>query len=309
MSKISWPDGKAFAFTVFDDTDSQTLEIARAVYGFLADRGFRTTKSVWPVRGKGKPSDCGATCDEPDYREWVQGLQRQGFEIGYHMAASHTSKREETAFGLEQFARHFGQYPASMANHFFCDEDVYFGDARVTGANRLAYNLLTRFQNHNKFRGHVEGDPLFWGDLCKEKIKYVRNFTFAEINTLKICPYMPYCDPGRPYVNYWYASSEGKDAPRFNETLSEANQDRLEEEGGACVMYTHFGLGFYENGQLNGRFRALMERLSKRNGWFAPVSTLLDYILAQRGPVTLTPAERSGLERKWLMHKIRYGTA
>jgi hypothetical protein len=225
------------------------------------------------------------------------------------MAASHTSKREETAFGLEQFARHFGHYPASMANHFFCDEDIYFGDARVTGANRLAYNLLTRFQNHNKFRGHVEGDPLFWGDLCKEKIKYVRNFTFAEINTLKICPYMPYCDPGRPYVNYWYASSEGKDAPRFNETLSETNQDRLEEEGGACVMYTHFGLGFYENGQLNGRFRALMERLSKRNGWFAPVSTLLDYILAQRGPITLTPAERSGLERKWLMHKIRYGTA
>jgi hypothetical protein len=150
---ISWPDGKRFAFTVFDDTDSQTLETGRAVYEFLAACGFRTTKSVWPVRGNGKPSDHGATCDEPDYREWVQDLQRLGFEIGYHMATSHTSTREETIHGLEQFARHFGHYPVTMANHFYCDEDIYFGDARLTGINRLAYNVLTRFQIATGFAG------------------------------------------------------------------------------------------------------------------------------------------------------------
>ena len=310
MSKrISWPEGKRFAFTIFDDTDSQPFETARAVYGFLADLGFRTTKSVWPKGPSGAPSDNGATCDDPAYRAWLCELQARGFEIGYHMATSHTSTRAETEEGLERFARYFGHDPRTMANHFFCAENVYFGDARLTGINRLFYNVLTRFANHNRFRGHVPGDALFWGDLCRQKIKYVRNFVFAGIDTLAICPQMPYHDPARPYVNFWYASSEGKDCARFNRTLAEANQERLEAEGGACIMYTHFGLGFYENGQLDARFRALMERLSRRAGWFVPAATLLDYIQEQRGPVTLTAAERAALERQWLLHKIRYGTA
>ena len=45
-----WPGNKSFAFSVFDDTDSQTLEKGKAVYALLADLGFRTTKSVWPIR-------------------------------------------------------------------------------------------------------------------------------------------------------------------------------------------------------------------------------------------------------------------
>ena len=49
------------------------------------------------------------------------------------------------------------------------------------------------------FRGHVEGDPLFWGDLCRDRVRYVRNFTFADVNTLASCPLMPYHDPKRPW--------------------------------------------------------------------------------------------------------------
>jgi len=91
--------------------------------------------------------------------------------------------------------------------------------------------------------------------------------------------------------------------------LTEANQERLEAEGGACIMYTHFGRGFYEDGRLLPRFRALMERLAGRAGWFVPVTTLLDYIQAKRGPVTLVSPEREALERHWLKHKILYGVA
>ena len=303
-----WPGNKSFAFSVFDDTDSQTLEKGQAVYALLADLGFRTTKSVWPIRGEGAPSDNGATCEEDDYRQWVQSLQRQGFEIGYHMAASHTSPRAETVRGLEQFARHFGGYPVTMASHYFSDENLYWGDARLSGANRLFYNLATRFRNHNKYYGHVPGHPYFWGDLCKEKIKYARNFCFPDVNTLKACPHMPYHDPRRPLVNYWFASSEGAHAGAFVRTLAEANQDRLEAEGGACIMYAHFGLGFYEQGRLNARFRSLMERLSQKNGWFVPVATLLDYLLAHQAVHTIGDAERARLERKWLWHKLRSGT-
>ncbi|MCU1274171.1 MAG: uncharacterized protein JWO48_1602, partial [Bryobacterales bacterium] len=86
-------------------------------------------------------------------------------------------------------------------------------------------------------------------------------------------------------------------------------QDRLEEEGGACIMYTHFGHGYFQNGALDSRFRRLMERLAKKGGWFVPVSTLLDHLLQQKQKAGITAAERSRLERRWLFDKIRYGTS
>jgi hypothetical protein len=39
-------------------------------------------------------------------------------------------------------------------------------------------------------------------------------------------------------------------------------------------MYTHLGNGFYRQGLSDKKFRSLMERLSRKNGWFVPVSTL-----------------------------------
>jgi hypothetical protein len=128
---------------------------------------------------------------------------------------------------------------------------------------------------------------------------------YPEINTIKACPIMPYFDAKRPYVNNWFASSEGSDCRAFCRTISGANQERLEEEGGACIMYTHFGRGdFYGGGQINLNFRKLMERMSRRNGWFVPVSTILDYIEGERGRHVISGKERNRLERKWLIHKI-----
>jgi hypothetical protein len=120
---------------------------------------------------------------------------------------------------------------------------------------------------------------------------------------------MPYFDPQRPYVHGWYASSEGADAGKFLATVAEANQDRLEEEGGCCIMYTHFGKGFCQEGKLNPAFRSLMERLSRKGGWFAPVTDVLDHIVAQRGPHTITDGERARLEWAWLSQKLRGGTS
>jgi len=307
--QISWPDGKAFAFSVFDDPDSQTLADGRLVYSLLRDLGVRTTKGVWPVRGPREPSDHGGTCAEPDYLAWTRELQREGFEIGLHNVTLHTSTREETIAGLDRFRELFGSYPQSMAQHFFCDENIYWGDHRVTGVNRIAYNVMTRWKNRHFF-GQAAGHPLFWGDVCRERIKYVRNFVFADINTLKSCPMMPYHDPDRPYVNHWYASSEGANVNSFVERIAEENQDRLEAEGGACIMYTHFGHGYVDNGKLDARFVRLMERLGKKNGWFVPVTKLLDYLMIQNGrDATISREERARLERRWLMHKVRFGTA
>lgn len=304
-----WPEGRDFAFTIFDDADSQTLENGRPAYDLLADLGFRTTKSVWPVRGPGVPSDRGETCDEPHYLDWVKRLHEDGFEIGFHMATSHTSGREETIAALDRLAEHFGDVPLTMANHYNCNENLYFGVDRVSGVRRVIYDLLTGFQNHGRFVGHVPAQPLFWGDVCRERVKYVRNFVFGDVNTLSACPWMPYHDPDRPWVNYWFASSEGAVVTSFNDRLSEANQDRLEAEGGACIMYTHFGLGFTQEGSLDRRFERLMRRLARKNGWFVPVRTLLDHLLARRGEAEITPKERARLEWRWLRHKLAFRSA
>jgi hypothetical protein len=308
VHRIQWPDGKAFAFSVFDDPDAQTVAAGRLVYDFLRDNGFRTTKGVWPIWGTSPRSDNGGSCDDADYREWALELQASGFEIGYHNATQYTSHREQTRKGLDAFARIFGHNPRAMSNHYNSAEAIYWGENRLSGARRTVYNALTRGRMRD-FGGHVDGHPHFWGDLCRERVTYVRNFAYREINTLKACPWMPYHDPDRPYVNLWYASSEGADVEKYLATLSEANLDRLAEEGGACIMYTHFATHVDARGNLDPRFKRIMTRLSKMSGWFAPVSTILDHLAARRTTQAITDAQRAQLEWRWLRGKVLNGSS
>ena len=307
MTRVRWPDGRGFAFSVFDDTDRSTLENAPRVYDLLGDLGFLTTKSVWPLPATADAIEGGATCEDAAYAAWAQALQRGGFEIALHNVAPQTSTREQTVRGMERFGELFGGTPTAHANHTGCRDAIYWGDQRLTGPNQTIYNLLNRNATRGIFEGHIEGSPLFWGDVCRREVKYVRNFVHRNVNTLGFCPQMPYHDPKRPYVNYWFASTEGPDVDAFVGALSEPNQDRLEAEGGACIMYTHFGSGFVREGRVDSRFERLMRRLSGKNGWFVPVSTLLDFLIEAKGPHEITDSERSALERRWLVHKIRLG--
>jgi hypothetical protein len=301
---VDWPEGKSFAFSIVDDTDGATLKDVPAVYALLADLGVRTTKSVWTLHGEDRD---GLACDSAPYRAWLGRLQDQGFEIALHNVASRTSPRSRTIEGIERFRDLFGSYPAVHVNHSSCRENIYWGAARVSGANRVAYEVLSRHSRFTSFRGHVERSPLFWGDVCRSRITYVRNFVHGNIDTLGYCPEMPYHDPRRPYVNYWFASTEGPNVDRFVEKLSDANIERLAAAGGACIMYTHLASGFAPHGELDPRFVRVMRRLSHLDGWFVPASTLLDHLLATKGHHELTDDERSRLERGWLVHKLRVG--
>jgi hypothetical protein len=301
--RIRWPEGKDFAFTIFDDTDHATLENVRPVYEYLGALGLHTTKSIWPIAGSGTPRIGGQTCDDEPYRTWLLEMQSAGFEIASHGATYETSTREQVLRALDRFREIFGHDPYSFANHADCGESIYWGEARTSGVARAAYELMTGFQQRGSFRGHVAGDPLFWGDVCLDRVRYVRNFTFRDINTLAACPVMPYHDPERPYVNAWFAASEGANVQTFNGCLSEAHQDRLEEQGGASIMYTHLASGFLPDGHLDPRFKELMARLARKNGWFVPVATLLDYLADRRDQADITPAQRRGLEWRWLVSK------
>lgn len=307
LPSIQWPDDKSFAFTIFDDTDFSTVENVGPVYEFLTDLGMRTTKSVWPFKGSDVPRVGGSTCEDAEYLRWVKSLQSRGFEIGYHGATFHTSPRATTIRAIDRFKELFGHYPHSMANHTGCQEGIYWGFDRLSGFKKTLYRAILKWRGHDAFRGHVENDPLFWGDVCRSKLNYVRNFQFSNINTLAECPNMPYHDPIRPYVNQWFASSEGAEVEAFNRCVSETNQDQLEAEGGACIMYTHLACGFYENGSLQPEFERLITRLASKNGWFVPTHQLLDHLAHVRGPHTLTSRERRALELSWLKGKFLTG--
>lgn len=308
-SSSLWPSGKTFAFTIFDDPDGDTAAARRHVYPLLIELGFKTTKAVWPIGPLRERNSNGETCADPEYLEDAQALQSRGFEIAYHCAAPHSCTRDEVILSLELFRKYFGGDPASMANHYNADA-IYWGQARLTGAARRGiYNMLTRGENKNRFCGQIEGNPHFWGDICRERIRYCRNLVYREINTLRACPWMPYHDPDRPYVRAWFSSTEGADRSSFVRMFNEANQDRLEAEGGLCIMYTHFGKGFVQNGRLDSRFTELMKRFSRKNGWFVPLNTILDH-LSQRSPArVIAPSQRSDLEWRWLLSKCFHGTS
>ena len=305
--KISWPNNKRFAFTIFDDTDRANLKDIQSVYKCLDELGFKTTKSVWVAKGNRPHESSGITCDDEMYLNWLLELKNKGFEIGYHNTTYHSSYREEIKEGLKKFIKMFNQNPNVMANHSANQENIYWGPYRLSGSRRVIYNILTRYKKNRFYKGHDESSPYFWGDLCKKYVTYVRNFVFSDINTLKCCPYMPYQDPEKPYVNYWFASSEGHDVKAFNKSLSYENQDRLEEEGGACIMYTHFADGFCQNGKISEQFKIQMKRLSNKNGWFVPLSTLLEFLKKENKTQIISNSQRRALEWKWLFDKLILG--
>jgi len=237
----------------------------------------------------------------------VLSLQRAGFEISLHNVAPVTSARVRTRQGLDRFQDLFGASTFMNCHHDPCEENVYWGDLRLTGLRRTLYNRLTRRRQSGRFRGHVMGDPIFWGDLCWDRISYVRNFAYEDLNTLKICPEMPYHDPAKPFVKLWFASTDAAYLPRFLRRCTRENIDRLVAEGGLSILNVHFGDGFAPYGTLNGDFRRRMEYVASQDGWFAPVSSILDHLRVGQGHEqrAISHARVGALETRWLAHLVR----
>ena len=133
----------------------------------------------------------------------------------------------------------------------------------------------------------------------------MRNFVYRDIDTLAACPQMFYRDSAKPYVGAWFACSEGADPASFVRTIGDVQQDRLEADGGLCIMYTHLGAGFWRDGALDPEFERLMRKLAGRDGWFAPVAEVLDHLRSVKGVTDLGARERRELEWRWLGEKAR----
>ena len=160
-TRLSWPNGKQFAFSVFDDTDLSAPGNFEAVYELLDSLGMRTTKSVWPATGSDLEARgwAGSTCDDADYVRTILRLQRSGFEIAYHNSYFEALPRHRIEEALEHFNALFGSYPSSMANHAESNEGIYWGHDRCSGMVRILYRVLMRRFGANPHQGHVPGPP------------------------------------------------------------------------------------------------------------------------------------------------------
>jgi hypothetical protein len=296
-----FPGGARFAFTVIDDTDVATVENVRPIYRLLESLGMRSTKTVWPVRCEegSRNFSLSETLDDRHYRDFVVDLHARGFEIAFHGATMESSTRERTARALERFRGVFGAPPRVHANHSFNRDNLYWGVGRLDDpALRLLYRVALP-QRPDFYQGHCPGSPYWWGDLCLEQIEYVRNLTFSEINLLCVNPSMPYRDPGRPYVRWWFSAADAEGVDEFNHLLQPENQRRLDAEGGVCIIATHFGKGFARASKPNPETQRLLELLAARNGWFPAVGELLDWLRARHQSDGLPSSEWRRMQWRW----------
>ena len=292
--KVVWPDGRRFAFTIIDDTDHATVERVAPMYALLRRLGLRTTKTVWVFRAPdGSPWADNHALEDPDYLAFVRGLRDDGFEIALHGVRGESSERDLIARGLERYRELLGERPRLHVNHSRNLDNVHWGGSRLPRWRRAL--RLHRAAAAPTF-GHVEGSPHFWGDLVRAHVTYVRGRCFPGLNTLKYDPYMPAHEPRFPYVPLWFSCSNGETPERFMRLLGQENQDRLEEEGGLAIVYTHFGLpGFRRGAEVAPEFVEALTRLGRRDGWFRPVGAILDHLVGAR-PRRIGPAAALRLE-------------
>jgi hypothetical protein len=306
MTERSFPDGKRFAFSIFDDADGATAANSAPVYELLARHGILTTKSVWvyPPRGRYE----GECLLDPAYRDWVLQLQAEGFEIGLHNVGDGAFTRAEILAGLDIFRDVIGAYPRAHANHVSNPDCIYWWDRRFEWPFSLMYRLAYRLL-HGRI-GRQPGDdpasPHFWGDAVKDHISYIRNLTFNGIDTLANDPRMPYRVRSKEaFSNPWFSSSDGQRIEEMRDLLSERNVDALEASGGACIVYTHFASGFVDDaGRVDPTFERRIAYLASKPGWFVPVSTLLDHLSA--GGSTDDPGYPYRLARnaRWAIDRV-----
>jgi hypothetical protein len=282
---MEFPNGKRFAFTILDDTDDSTVSNVAPIYAFLQAIGMRTTKTVWPM---GCPEGsrlffAGETLEDEGHLRFARKLAEAGFEIASHGATMESSDRDRTLRGLDFLRMEFGSYPRLFCNHGFNRENLYWGAKRFQSpVLRPLVRLATGIRSVS-YHGDDEDSMYFWGDRCQEHVTYVRNFTFRRLNMLDVNPQMPYRLKTTKYVNYWFSTADAPDVGAFNRLVTRERIDKLEEQGGVCIVSTHLGKGFVTDGNLHPDTQDILRYVASKPGWFAPVSEVLDHLRRVQG--------------------------
>lgn len=304
---VQFPGGKQFAFSIFDDTDVATLESIRPLYELLDQLGFRTTKSVWPLTYRGRSDYEGSdTLEDPAYASYVRHLQQRGFEIGFHGARMESSERADIESAFEVFRQNLGRYPTTYAAHGHNSDNLYWGVDRFRFRLwRWLYAALGG-RLEQAAQGHRAESRFYWGDIAELHLRYMRSFIYDDLNLWNITTAIPYRTEGTPGVRAFFPSAFADNVEEFIELLSPRRLAQLERECGLCIVGTHFGKGFVRDGRVHPGVTEVLRSLSRRPGWFQPVSTLLDHLASAQGGVALLEGYRLfRLEGLSFWHSVR----
>jgi hypothetical protein len=150
----------------------------------------------------------------------------------------------------------------------------------------------------------VEGSAYFWGDVARDKVRYVRSFAFARLDTGRISPGGPYRDATTPWVNMWFNTSDAPDVDAFKRLVTEEGIDRLRSRESYTIISTHLGKGFVQNGQVDPRVEEVLRYVADLDGWFVPVSTLLDHLVDAHGENLMRGPARWRLESAHIVDRV-----
>lgn len=304
----NFPGGHRFAFTILDDTDDTTLANGQPIYQFLKDCGFRTTKTVWALDSPPELQGdyfAAETLQSSAYLAWVHELAKDGFEIAFHNASMGTAVREETLAALDFIEREFPGMPRLHCNHGQNRENLYWGSSRYSSAElALGYRVAGRLVGGFPFEGHLRGSPYYWGDIAAARIAYIRRYALARLDCGRIFPGRPYTDGATPAVRCWFNTADAPDAAAFTRLVTKDRVDALASAGSWCVVSTHLGKGFVRKGRVDESVQSILRYVASLNGWFVPVSDLLDHLVASRGCERLSPGQIRRMEYAHVLDRV-----
>lgn len=307
-TKLEYPEGAEFAFTILDDTDDTTVEKGRPVYDLLKEAGLRTTKTVWAFDnnvGNHEAYLGGETLENPEYLKWVHQLSRDGFEIAFHNASMGTSYRQDTIKALDFIEKEFGKAVQLHCNHGQNRENIYWGADRYSSylPNKIMHALYNHYKRLN-FEGHIPGSPYYWSDIATERLSYMRAFAYSRLNGMKILPGKPFKDPRKKNTPYLFNTADAGHVYAFNKMVNPRSLDRLHKQGGWAIVSTHLGKHFFRDGKLNSEFEKTIRYLSDKPGWYVPASELLDFIRMKQGVSEVNTFERAFMEYSHILDRL-----
>src|SRR5437667_2470462 len=279
--KLLWtPHPHRGGFAIVDHTDGASLEGVRIVYDFLDSLGLRATKTVWVFEPEG-PSGIpplpasvlrGVTLETRAYREYCAELVRRGFEIALHGASAGNNRRDRTLAAFERLERELKTGARTYVCHAKNAENPYW-QARAVDRSPLRW-VMKLVASRHRCSGEIPTSPYFWGDVCRERVRYVRLFRTAQLNTLAANPSMPYFEREKPYVRGWFTMTDRSlgDATR-PEALA-----MLSHENGLCILRQHLARhADPESWSVRPGFEAAMRRLrGAPDLWVDTAGAMLD---------------------------------
>jgi hypothetical protein len=286
-AELRWaPHPYRGGFCITDDTDAADLESVRIVYDFMDSLGLRATKTVWvfpPEEPSGIPAlptsiTRGVTLADPAYLNYCRTLASRGVEIALHGATAGNNRREliQRAFAVMD-----ANFPP--ASTYIChakNADNPYWQEKVVARGPLALALRLYARGHH-CSGEDPASPYFWGDLCRQRLRYIRLLRTRRINTLAANPSMPYFEREKPLVPGWFSATKRS----FREATSVEALDDLEREWGVCVLY-QYRCRHVDNstGRVLAAFAAGAERLAARKRvWMDTATRLLDRLRLMQG--------------------------